>query len=317
MTNPNLGQELITKASEINSYMRTHEGEYALRKTSLMLGRLASQYSEIPIFASASIVVGPTEHGVGAGMGELTGTIKGFSFDQYPANILTPDSFDSGVVLNMSTPIYNDIEAKDAEAWRLNVLPNALKDPSIEGFVVSIPLIEGQVITQIGEKIEEIVPESFLGRAEQTETYSYRQYVNKIRNITGGRAIMDEQLDAPRMQAVNELVHNMVFKCPFLGEIVAIESEYLRSPKPNNETGFKVSTGVVAGILRKFIIDIFQDYRTKEWKSDIHAVIYTPEVAAEVVAGNITGQHADTLPTTFLVPLSEPHYLATNNGIKD
>ncbi len=315
MIAPNFGHELITKAKEINEYMHRHEGPYALSKTSLMLGRLAAQYRDIPVFVSATIAVVPDEHGVSAGMAEVTGAISGFSFDEYPASILT-DKLDSGVVLNVSTPSYNGVHAKDAEEWRLNVLPLELRNRSIDGFVINVPLIEGQDIVQIGEKPEEITADALSESPELHKQYSYKEYVDKINALTGQRPTVDIKLDAPRLQAINELLHHMVFDCPFLGEVIAIKSEYIRSPKPNNEEGFKVVTGMIGGVLRRFALTAYQDYRTKQWKSDVHPVVYAERIAYMVATGEITPEFADSSPTTFFVPLSEPHMLVTKTSLK-
>jgi hypothetical protein len=314
--NHNLGNELLAQAGEINSYANTHEGEYALRKTNLMLGRLAAKYSDVPIFASTSISLVPQEEGVGVGLGEFTGKIQDFTFISYPSSLLTPDVEHTGVVLNMTTPKLNDFNASTSNAWRLNVLPEVLRDPSIDGFVIGIPLVEGQNIMQIGETDGEVTVDSLSRSAEQRSEYSYLRYVQQARALLGQRPAFNPRLDAARLRAMEKIMYDIVFECPYLGEVISIRSDYLRSPKPNGEAGFKVGSGAVSGVLRKFIYDTFEDYRTREWKSDVQAVLYSPEVALLVVEGKISAQEADLLPSTRFVPLSEPHVLMTADGVK-
>lgn len=317
MTTSDFSHELIGKANEINDYTRGREGDYVIRKVSLMLGRLASRYEGMPVFVSANIAAVPDESGVRAAMAEITGSIKGFSFDHYPTNMLEENEPKGGVMLNILTPIFNGVEVRDAEDWRLNVLPPELRNGSIDGFVVGIPLIDGQNILQIGDKPEELTTEALTESPESSKQYSYREYVEKVNYLTGQRPTLDGKLDAPRLRAIDEIMQSMVFKCPFIGEIVAIESEYIRSPKPNKEEGYKVLQGSISGVLRKFNLEMFQDYRTKQWKSDVHAVVYTEQVAHMVQIGEMTPETADSLPSTYFIPLSETHTLVTNTGLKN
>lgn len=317
MNNLNLGNELLAHAVEINAYANTHEGEYASRKTGLALGRLATRYSNIPIFASTAISLHPDQEGVAVGFGEFTGSIRGFTFDTFPSDILTPEIEQSGVVMVMDTPSFNGHEASASDTWRLNILPERLRHQSIEGFVIGIPLIEGQDIMQIGEREQDATVDSIIGAAEQTSEYSYKQYVQQARAVMGDRSGADARFDGARLSSLDKIMHDIVFKCPYIGEAVAVQSDYIRSPKPHNEKGFKVSQGAVGGILRKFIYSTYEDPRSRERSGDVEAVLYSSEVELLVSEGKMTPQVADTLPSTYYIPLSMPHVLATIDGIKN
>lgn len=302
-----LKRELIEKSEAINVYARSHEGEYADRKTTLMLGRLATAYSHIPVFVNAAPVILPTPEGVDYGMGEVTGSIVGFTYMELPEGVEPWDSAKEGVVMQLSLPKIHDTDSPDA-SWRLNVLPEEMRNLELEGYIVGIPLTEGQKIIQLGDKKEQLSPEAFINPEKNTTEYSYRNYVDKINLLTGGKPLTESMADVAKTKALYELTRNMVMECPYLGGVIVVKSDYIRQPKPNSDS-YQVGEGTVFGVLRKFIHGVYEDVKTKESISDTMAVIYKPIVATMIANGQMTPQEADTLPSTMYVPLSRQHAL--------
>lgn len=313
-SNSQLQEDILRDSEEINQYIRPREGEYVLLKTEKMLGTMAVKYSHIPVFISGSPLILPTSESVWLGLGEVTGKIAGFTYTDLGGEVEQWKPSSEGVVMQVSVPAINGGDAPDA-TWRLNALPKEMRNKEIEGYIIGVPITKSQTILQLGEKEEPLTTQSLTTPERATKEYSYMEYVKNIQALTNNKPTFNEHIDAAKIQAFNKLTHDMVFQCPFLGSVVAIESEYLRSPKPNSDA-YKVGSGQVAGILRKFVHDIYQDYQTKEWLSDMMAVIYDPEIAELVASGELSPQDADKLPTTTYVPLSRPHTLATNTGIQ-
>jgi len=308
-----LQESILHDSEEINQYYRPREGEYAQLKVGKMLGAIAAKYSNIPVFINGTSLILPSPEGSGFGLGELTGKIAGFTYSDLEGEVEQWKPSTEGVVMQVSVPTLSTGDSPDA-SWRLNVLPEEMRNVDIEGYIVGVPVTENQTILQLGEKQKDLTPQSLITPERSLKEYSYLEYVKNIQALTKNIPTFNQTADAAKIQAFNKLTHDMVFECPYLGSVVTVESEYIRSPKPNSD-GFKVSYGQVAGVLRKFVHDIYQDYQTKEWIGDMMAVIYNLDVAELVTSGQLTAQEADKLPTTHYVPLSRPHILATKNGI--
>lgn len=311
--NTQLQEGILHDSEEINQYYRPREGEYAHLKVGKMLGAIAAKYSDIPVFINGSSLILPSPEGSGFGLGELTGKIAGFTYSDLDGEVEQWKPSSEGVVMQVSVPTLRTGDSPDAP-WRLNALPEEMRNVDIEGYIVGVPVTENQTILQLGEKQKNLTPQSLITPERSLKKYSYLEYVKNIQALTKNKPTFNQNTDAAKIQAFNKLTHDMVFECPYLGSVVAVESEYIRSPKPNSD-GFKVSYGYVAGVLRKFVHDIYQDYQTKEWIGDMMAVIYNLDVAELVTSGQLSAQEADKLPTTHYVPLSRPHILATKNGI--
>lgn len=311
--NTQLQQDLLAKATEVNQYARTHEGEYATYKATKMLGRMSTAYSGIPVFINGAPLVTPTPEGPAFGIGEITGHIAGFTYMNLSGQVEEWQPSEEGVVMQVSLPSYNGVDASDAD-WRLHILPEAMRRQDIEGFIVGVPVTEGQSILQLGEKEEAVSVASLLTPEQPVKEYSYQEYVKKIRALTGGKPSFN-QADAAKAQAVEKLAADIALKCPYLGSLIAIDAEYIRIPKPDG-TGYRVGSGTTVGVLRKFILDVYQDYQTKQWISDVMAVVYDPEVAKLVESGKIPVLEADHYPTTKIVPLSRPHVLVAEGEVK-
>lgn len=308
-----LQEDILRDSEEINQYYRPREGEYARIKAEKMLGAIAAKYSDIPVFINGSSLILPSPEGTGFGLGELTGKIAGFTYSDLGGEIEQWKPSSEGVVLQVSVPILRTGDSPDAP-WRLNALPENMRNDNIEGYIVGVPVTKNQTIVQLSKKEELFTPQALISPERSSKEYSYLEYVKNIQVLTKNKPTFNQSTDAAKIQAFNKLTHDMVFECPYLGSVVVAESEYIRSPKPNSD-GFQVSDGQIAGVLRKFVHDIYQDYQTKEWIGDMMAVIYSLDVAELVAKGQLTAQEADKLPTTRYVPLSRPHILATENGI--
>lgn len=310
-----LQENILRDSEEIHRYARGREGDYARLKTSKMLGVLAAKYSHTPVFINGAPLLMPTPDGFGFGLGEMTGKIAGFTYANLEGEIAQWKPSTEGVVMQVSVPALQEGDAPDAP-WRLNALPEEMRNEALEGYIIGVPITESQKILQLGDKEVPLTPQSLITPERTMKEYSYLEYVKKIQALTNNKPTLNDRADVAKIQALDKLIHDMVFECTYLGSVVGINSDYLRSHKPDGN-GFKVSTGQVAGVLRKFVHDIYQDYQTKEWLGDMMAVVYDIEVAHLVTTGQMTPQVADQLPTTFYVPLSRPHVLATETGVKN
>ena len=309
-----LQEGILHDSEEINQYYRLREGEYARLKVGKMLGAIAAKYSNIPVFVNGASLILPSVEGSGFGLGELTGKIAGFTYSDLGGEVEQWKPGTEGVVMQVSVPTFGADDSPDA-SWRLNALPEEMRNDDIEGYIIGVPVTKNQTILQLGGKEQLLTPQSLITPERSLKEYSYLEYVKNIQALTKNKPTFNQNTDAAKIQALDTLIKDMVFECPYIGNIVAIDASYLRHPKPNSD-GYTVGYGQVAGVLRKFVHDIYQDYQTKEWLSDIMAVVYNPEVASLVTSGKLSPKEADTLPTTTYVPLSRPHVLATGNGIK-
>lgn len=309
-----LQQEILHKAEEVNRYVRTHEGEYVSYKATKMLGRMATAYSHIPVFISGVPLLLPTPDGTGYGMGEITGKISGFTYMNLGGAVEQWKPSNDGVIMHVSVPELGREYPSDA-TWKLNILPEEMRHEDLEGFLIGVPVTDSQRILQLGEKQEPVSVQSLLTPEQTVKEYSYRDYVERVRALTGNNPSFDMATDAAKSQAFEKLLNNIVYECPYLNSLVVIKADYIRRPKPDG-SGYTVAQGTISGILRKFIHDVYQDYQTKEWRSDVMAVVYDAEVAKLVTSGKISPQEADQYPSTNFVPLSKPHILATETGLK-
>ncbi len=313
-SNTELQDRILVDADAINNYLRPRQGEYARLRARRMLGEMVTKFSHIPIFVNGSPMIVPTTEGAGLSIGEITGKIAGFTYGDLGPEIDAWQPHTEGVVMQVSVPLLSEGDAPDAP-WRLNALPEPMRDPSIEGFIVGVPATKSQKILQLGPQQVPLTVASIANAERPKEEYSYLDYVGRIRDLTGNKPSLKPAVDMARIKAFNILIQNMAFECPYLGELVAVESDYIRSPKPSGD-GFNVVYGQISGVLRKFVHDIYQDYQTKEWFGDVMAVVYHPDIAALVVVDKLSSDEADKLASTRYIPLSRPHILATSNGIQ-
>jgi len=304
-----LGDKLLLQAEAVNSYAKNREGEYRDIRVSSMLGKMAAEHANVAIYVNAGHLLIPLEQGIGIGTGQMTGAIKGFSYGDYDINDEKLEAkHENGVIMAFEVDKINGVLAEDAKSWRNVVFPLVPSD----SFVVGMPLIQGNRVMQLSTVTA--VPDSidaFLSAAENTpEEYNYQEYADRIQSLMQNRYALNES-EGGLAKAVAGELEAMVFNCPYLGNLVEVQADYIRMPKQEDPTRFTIVRGVLSGVLRKFVYD------TMVYEGNaigaVQAVIYDPRVADAVSRGIITPQEADQHHTTTFVPLHLRHTL-TNLG---
>jgi|GEM_PF-5907365 len=309
-----LGEDLLLEAQKLAEFMALRDTVKAQtqRKLERRLMALTSQQRNQPAFIEAPLIVAPTEQGVGFGPGQISGTIVGFTWAQYPSinEQFEVGKDETGLMVLVSSGGVNESTAEAAQAWKHSLLPAGLPTTGITGIIAGVPLIPGTKIAKLSEleTSPDNVSEFFAAAAEQTAPpQDYMQFVRRIDVITKRQAIAHEMVDKAMISALSLELRRMNFTSPLLGKLVVVTSNDLRFPNPDKPGRFLKATGGLPGVLRKFVYEPY--VHEGELCGGVQAVIWPPAIYERVQRGEMTPQEADKLPVTGFVPLSLPHKL--------
>ena len=303
-----LGDDLLASAQKIKRFI-SHRDPAArstvIRINQTMIAPLVAEHKDKDLFVKSANALIPLEQGYGVAMMEGHVKLIGFGYSKYPQAGYTGQG-EYGLLAFVAQDAMNGQQANDMP-HRLGLLPHELQ-ASIDGIVSAVPIVDGVKIAALKPGVE--VPDYI----EDIEakiipyTYNYQEFVTTINAITGQMAIGNEMIDGPRIESAFKLLHAMNMQCPFLGARVRIIDGYLRFPNPKKRN-YLLASGDIEGVLRKFVLDIYQDPASGDFRSDVQAVIYHPAIAEQVYAGKLQPTVADKLESTCFVPLGIPHKL--------
>ena len=132
------GEKLILDSQEINIYAANREGEYAMRKVTSMLGKLATKYEGTAVYINGSNLLIPEREGIGIGPGQMTGEVTGFVYGDYATlNDDFEPLYSTGVIMAFEMDKLNDVSAVAAAKWRNVVFPEIQSNR----FMVGMPVI--------------------------------------------------------------------------------------------------------------------------------------------------------------------------------
>lgn len=311
--------ELFFDVEQITDYVATRNERGAdrsatLRKVGTHIDAITRKYNGAFVFLEAPLMLYPINDEIGAGTGELSGRIIGFSWQSYPTinDSLEQGEPHEGVTMLVTVGVQNGLPSKGHEAWQ-NFFPAAILEAvGDDVHLLAVPVTEGLTVQKLSTPPADFATvEDFLNLAKEQvkEPYNYKSYVNRIEALLHGLAIFNENeiVDKARINAAMQELQAMVDNCPFLGSRVAIVGDYLRTPHPEKPGGILIYKGRVEGILRKFV---YQPYLVDgQLRGAVQAVIYPPEVATKVVTGELMPDEADNMPGTIFAPLNIEHKL--------
>jgi hypothetical protein len=312
---PDFGDTLIREAAKARLAIEARGLSQRQRasRTAEHIASLMDAYSREFIYLNGDDVQIPTEHGIGVGLSETTGSINGFGYGQY---YTTQGNRQKGLLMfmgvsGMGIVDMDDRLAKDS-SWRHNVLGSydltEFEEPGSELFIIGVPLKPGQRITRLDKPAPMPNTLAELDKAAETppKAYDHMDYVRRIDAITGRTLITNAVIDKAKLIAIDNENVAMNNNCPYLGKAVAYISENFRFHHPEDSTRILFANGTVAGVLRKFIVAEYQYQGI--WYFGPQAVLYPPDKAQDVYAGRLTPQEVDAKYASF-VPLSLKHEL--------
>jgi len=310
-----LGEDLITEAINLERQLSLKEYQSDVTQNLLQekLITLSDKYAGTPVMIKTPLAIVPHEGGVAAGSAEVSGTIVGVGWGEYPTISVSFDEGTphNGLLLYLVTSGVNNVDGKDAANWRHNVVPELeLPDEYQDQFIISIPVQAGIQICSLekGQEIPDTV-DRFIEIAEQdSPVYDYMSFVKRIDSITERRAFFKPNVDKPWVIAMEDELEKMCLSCPYLGKKVSIDSDNLRVPDPRNPRAYIKLQGTADGYLRKFKYSPYVD-DNGETKGGVMAVVYTPEIHLQVSLGRLSPQDADRSLGAVFIPLSLPHKL--------
>jgi len=304
-----LGISLQVEADKIARFIE-HRDPTSASTTSKILTDvvvpLTETHKNTEVFVQSMNAMVPLPEGVGIGLSESHGQIVGFGYGEFSADGMTYRP-QHGLITFVAIDVFNGESANDLP-HRLNVLPPGIPSADIVGAVIGVPVVRGTKIAkiqegfQIPDSIEDIVYEA------NAEDFKHMDFVQSINAITGQVAIVHPSIDKTKLDSAFNILSAMNQRCPYMGKSVEVTSSHMRVKHPLKDTHLVIK-GTVDGVIRKFIIASYQDLDTKDFRSDVQAVIYEPSVAEKVYSGELTPQQADKQPTTVFVPLSIPHVI--------
>lgn len=320
-------KRLITGAREIDQWVKgrqqrgSHDGT-TWRKIAPKLGALAEQFRNKAAYIQAPLFLLPYETGEeGIGSGEVTGEIVGFSYRDFTTLNERQDegTTEQGVVAIVATEHTNNPEVT-IKSWK-HVLPEIIRlaiqeseDYSKKGVVpVLIPIVEGTHFTEIENSLPLFFNTSSMDSPEtERQDFDYRKHVTKIEKLMQGRTSLSPGIDNPLASALNSEIKEINSRCPYLGKMVFVRANYMRTPSKITQGNFTILSGEEVGVLRKFIYAPYfpgVNQPDMQARGTVQAVIYPIEVAAAVYKGELLPQVADTMPGTIFLPLDQEHRL--------
>jgi hypothetical protein len=317
-----LEARIMPQAAAISDWYTSREArgshhDTTIRKLLPKLSELTEEYKDTMAYIQSPLILIPHADGTESiGVGEVTGEIVGFTLSTYGTinDKLEEGPAQTGVVAVIATGGTNSVGSSPA-AW-IHFLPDPVRAEYIAKEVVPvlIPLIKGTHLTKIDNAIPLNLTVSHIANAEKnSQPYEHRAYVQKIERLMNGRMTGTKGIDDPLLAAVAIELNAMNASCPFLGQTVTMEADYMRVPSTVTPGRYSVVAGTASGILRSFIYDTYtpsaSQHPNKPARATVQAVLLSPFATALLNAGKITDEQARLLPGSIVVPLDQNHVL--------
>lgn len=303
-----LGDDLFAAAQRIKRFIAHRDlasRGTVIRINQTMITPLVAEHKDKDIFVKSPNALIPLEQGYGVALMEGYVKLIGFGYSKYPMSGFSGEE-EYGLVAFVAQDTLNGQSAGDLP-HRLGLLPPELQS-DISGIVTVVPITQDVRIAEIqnGVDIPDFVQD--IDAKIIPYEYNYQEFVASINAITGQMAVGNEVIDGPRIESAFKMLTAMNLQCPFLGRTVRITDGYLRFPNPK-KSNYLLAHGTIEGVLRKFVIDVYQEPTSGDWKSDVQAVMYHPDIARQVYAGTLAPTVADKVGSTCFIPLGLPHQL--------